>query len=354
MKKIILFSLLLCLNIEVCHAATSSIVMDIDSGRVLYEKNVHEKRLIASITKIMTAILTIENNQNLNKKVKIGNEILTMYGTNIYIEVGEKMKVIDLLYGLMLRSGNDSAIALATYTSQSEEEFVKLMNKKAQELGMSNTSFQNSHGLDDYTTNISTAYDMALLSSYAYKNETYLEISKTKKYVAKTKNKTYLWYNRNKLLTSYEYCTGGKNGYTPDAGRTLVTTASKDNLNLTVVTLNDPNEYDTHTYLYNQTFENYKNYTIIDKNNFSIDKTFYDGEAYIKESFTYPLTEEEIDQITTKVNIYKTITSDVIGEIKIELNNDQIGTIPIYNNLTKKEESSLKKFFSKIKSLFTR
>lgn len=352
MKKIILFSLLLCLNLEVCQAATSSIVMDMDSGRILYANNIHEKRLIASITKIMTAVLTIENNKNLNRKVTIGPEILTMYGTNIYIEVGEKMRLIDLLYGLMLRSGNDSAIALATYTATSEEEFVKLMNQKAEDLGMTNTTFQNSHGLDDYTTNYSTAYDMALLSSYANQSEVYKEISATAKYTATTKNKTYLWYNRNKLLTSYEYCTGGKNGYTPDAGRTLVTTASKNNLNLTVVTLNDPNEYITHESLYEQAFNTYQNYTIVDKDNFYLDKSFYDGNPYIKESFTYPLTKEEVDQITTKVNIYETTTSDIIGEIKIELNNEQIGTIPIYNNPTKKEESLLKKFFSKIKSLF--
>ena len=330
----------------------SSIVMDIDSGRVLYENSIHEKKLIASTTKIMTAILSIENNKNLNKKVTIGDEILTMYGTNIYIEVGEKMTINDLLYGLILRSGNDSAIALATHTSKSEENFVKLMNKKAQELGMKNTTFQNSHGLDDDTKNYSTAYDMALLSSYAYKNSTYRKISSTKEYTSKTKNKTYLWYNRNKLLRSYEYCTGGKNGYTPDAGRTLVTTASKDNLNLTVITLNDPNEYDTHTNLYNQTFSKYKKYTIIDKNNFYLDKNFYDGNAYIKESFTYPLTEQEKENVITKIFINKQDKKQ-IGEITIELNNKIIGTIPIYNKQIKKEESSLKKFFLKIKTLFT-
>ena len=179
-----------------------------------------------------------------------------------------------------------------------------------------------------------------------------VELSSTKEYTSKTKNKTYLWYNRNKLLRTYEYCTGGKNGYTPDAGRTLVTTASKDNLNLTVITLNDPNEYDTHTNLYNQTFSKYKKYTIIDKNNFYLDKNFYDGNAYIKESFTYPLTEQEKENVITKIFINKQDKKQ-IGEITIELNNKIIGTIPIYNKQIKKEESSLKKFFLKIKTLFT-
>lgn len=349
MKKILLFSLLICLNINICKAA--SIVMDMDSKRVLYENKIHEKKLIASTTKIMTAIIAIENNDDLNKKITIGDEILTMYGTNIYIEPNEQITIKDLLYGLLLRSGNDAAIALATYTSKTEKKFVTLMNKKAQELGMKNTNFQNSHGLDDDTKNYSTAYDMALLSSYAYQNEIYREISKTKTYSTKTKNKSYLWYNRNKLLSNYKYCTGGKNGYTPDAGRTLVTTATKNNMNLTVVTLNDPNEYDTHTSLYNEMFNKYNNYTIVDKNSFYIDKNFYNGNPYIKTSFNYPLTKQEIDQVTTKIYITNK-TEEEIGEVKIELKDQEIGQIQIYNKSTKKEESSLKRFFENIKKLF--
>jgi D-alanyl-D-alanine carboxypeptidase len=325
--------------------------MDMDSKRVLYENNIHEKKLIASTTKIMTAIVVIENNKNLNKKITIGEEILSMYGTNIYIELGEKISIKDLLYGLLLRSGNDSAIALATYTAKTEEKFVEIMNKKAKELGMNNTTFQNSHGLDDYTKNYSTAYDMALLSSYAYKNPIYREISSTKKYTTTTKNKTYLWYNRNKLLNQYEYCTGGKNGYTPDAGRTLVTTASKDNLNLTTITLNDPNEYQTHQELYNKNFNKYKNYKIIEKENFKISKSIYEEDVYIKESFTYPLTEEELESIKTKIHITNKNNSEV-GKIQIELNNKVIKEIPIYKKIQKKEESTLNKLFQKLKSLF--
>lgn len=349
MKKILLFSFLICINIDLCNA--SSIVMDIDSKRVLYQNNIHEKKLIASTTKIMTAIIVIENNKDLNQKVTIGDEILTMYGTNIYIEPHEKITIKDLLYGLLLRSGNDAAIALATYTAKTEENFVKLMNEKAKEIGMKNTIFQNSHGLDDNTKNYSTAYDMALLSSYAYQNEIYKEISKTKKYSTTTKNKSYLWYNRNKLLLNYEYCTGGKNGYTPDAGRTLVTTASTNNMNLTIVTLNDPNEYDTHASLYNEIFDKYKNYTIVDKNNFYIDKNFYDGKAYINQSFNYPLTKKEIEEITTRVYITNK-TEKEIGEVRIELKEQEIGKIKIYNKSTKKEESRLKRFFENIKKLF--
>ena len=336
-------------NVQAQDTSKSSIVMDLDSGRVLYQKNANERRLIASTTKIMTALITLEN-ISLNKKIEVGEEVLKMYGTNIYIEVGEKITIKDLLYGLLLRSGNDASIALANAVSKNEEEFVKLMNDKAQKLGMKNSIFSNPHGLDEETKNYSTAYDMALLSKYAYQNKTYRKISGTKKHSVQTDNKTYLWYNRNKLLNNYEYCTGGKNGYTPSAGRTLVTTASKDYLNLTVVTLNDPNEYETHEGLYESIFSTYKNYTIVDKNTFKIDKSFYDGTPYIKESFTYPLTEEELPKVKTKIHISNSESKNhKIGTIIIELDDIQIGKLDIYNKVSIKKED--KSIFSKLKDL---
>ncbi len=208
----------------------------------------------------MTAILAIESNK-LDEMVTIGNEVLTMYGSNIYIEPKEKIKLIDLVYGLMLRSGNDAAIAISTYIGGTEEKFVKMMNEKAKEIGMKNTIFNNSHGLDEKTQNKSTAYDMAILSKYASKNKTYMKIASSKKYSVKTNKKTYMWNNRNKLLFSYEHLTSGKTGYTPDAGKTLVTTASKNGLRLTAVALNDGNHYETHRTLYEYGFNNYKKYS---------------------------------------------------------------------------------------------
>lgn len=316
----------------------SSVVMDIDSGRLLYSKNKDEKRLIASITKIMTSLIALENGK-LDSTYKAGDEILEMYGTSIYLEYGEKMKLNDLLYGLMLRSGNDAAVVIANNISKNEEEFVKLMNKKAKELRMNNTSFSNSHGLDEKTKNYSSAYDMAKLSRYTYKKyKKYREITKTKKYEVKTQNKSYLWYNRNKLLSTYKYCTGGKNGYTPSAGKTLVTTATKDNLRLTAVTLNDPNEYVTHENLYEYIYSKYKSYTIIDKNNFYIDKAFFKDDIYIKKSFKYPLTEEEKDKIKTKLKItnkrsYK--NNSQVGNVEVYLDDKLIKKVPIYVKIKK-------------------
>lgn len=340
---------LFCLPFTVsADTAKSTIVMDLDSGRILYEKNANQKRLIASITKIMTAIVAIEEG-DLTEKITVGEEVLSMYGTNIYVEVGEKMKLRDLLYGLLLRSGNDASVVIAKAIAGSEEKFVNLMNKKAQEIGMKNTIFKNPHGLDEETENYSTAYDMALLSKYAYKNKTYRNIVSTDKYEVSTGKKTYLWYNRNKLLTTYEYCTGGKNGYTPRAGKTLVTTGSKKGLNLTIVTLSDGDIYNNHIDLYEDFFSKYKRYKIIDKNNFRIDKEFVDEDVYLEDSFYYPLTSNEVNDIKTVVHFLDDSATDEIGTIEIFLSNQKIGELPIYRKIKKKEQFS---FFEWLRQLF--
>ena len=326
--------------------AKSTVVMDIDSGRVLYQKNMNEKRLIASITKIMTATIALENG-NLDDIYKVGEEVLSMYGTNIYLEVGEEMKLKDLLYGLILRSGNDSSVVIANNVCKNEEEFVKKMNSKAKIIGMKNTIFNNPHGLDEKTMNYSTAYDMALLSSYIYKKSSvYRKIISTYKYEVNSNNKSYLWYNRNKFLKLYKFATGGKTGYTPAAGKTLVSTSEKDGLRLTIVSLNDPNHYENHINLYENIYDKYKSYTILDKDKFSIGKELYD-DVYIKESFKYPLTEEEKDNIKTLVKIYKLSNyknKEKVGVVDIYLNNKLIGERDIFVK-TKKEKKS---FFSKL------
>lgn len=280
--------------------------MDNDSGRVLYKNNSNEKMLIASTTKIMTCIIAIENS-DLSKKVTVGDEILNVYGTNIYVEVGEVLSIKDLLYGLMLRSGNDAAIVLANNIFKNEDEFINNMNKKAKEIGMDNTVFNNPHGLDDETYNYSTASDMALLARYAYKNKVFRNIISTKKYVTKSNLKSFEWYNRMSLINSYKYSRGGKNGYTPKAGKTLVSYASKDNLNLIIVTLDDSDIYDNHKLLFEKYFKLYRNYLIIDKRNFEIEDSLINKNVFLKESFSYPLREDEIDDISTfiiTINMY--------------------------------------------------
>lgn len=354
-KLLILLSLILVLfpsNANaIANTATSAIVMDMDTGRILYQKNINEQRLIASITKIMTAVVAIENG-TLTDIVTAGEEILSMYGTNIYIELGEHMILLDLLYGLLLRSGNDAAVVIANHICESEEEFVKLMNAKAKELGMTRTSFSNSHGLDEITQNYSTAYDMALLSSYANKLPIYRQISDTKKWVVETENKTYVWYNRNKLLTLYKDATGGKNGYTPKSGRTLVTTASRNGLNLTAVTLNDPNEYDSHMQMYDYVFNKYQKYEVLNQYTFKINDTLYKNRVYINESFYYPLTKDEIDQLNITARMLNKPKDNKVGTIEVVLNDKTIYTNTIYLRKEKIKKNAWQRIKEWFKSIF--
>jgi serine-type D-Ala-D-Ala carboxypeptidase len=234
---------------------------------------------------------------------------------------------------------------IANNICSNEKEFVKLMNKKALEIGMTGTTYMNSHGLDEETKNYSTAHDMALLSSYIYRtSKEYRKITKTYKYEVQSNNKSYLWYNRNKFLKQYDYATGGKNGYTPSAGKTLVTTAEKYGLRLTAVTLKDANQYETHANLYDYLFEKYKSYTIVDKDNFEIKNNFYKDNLYLKKSFKYPLMEEEKSKIKTivelnKIKNYKNGTK--VGVVNVLLDNDKIGSVSVY---IKKKAQKKKKF----------
>ena len=294
MKKIIVFLVVFIIfPIKVLAlSATNCVVMDLNSGRVLYNLNGDEARLIASITKIMTCLIAI-NYSDLDKIVVVDEDILKAYGSSVYLSVGEEIKLIDLLHGLMLRSGNDAAVAIANAVAGSMENFVYLMNEYASTIGMKNTHFVNSHGLDNNGVgNKSSAYDMALLTKVAMQNDTFRSIFGSRNYKASSNLKDYVWAGKNKLFSMYEYTTGGKTGYTMAAHKTLVTTASKENKNLVVVTLNDSNDFVDHKNLYEKYFKEYEAVLALDKNNFKVDNNQYKNtELYIKKEY-YALVKE--------------------------------------------------------------
>ena len=353
LKKIIIFLFLFFLPFSVlADSGHSTVVMELSSGRVLYSKNQDDSRLIASITKIMTCIVVLENS-SLNEKVVVGDEVLEMYGTSLYLSVGEVISVRDLLYGLMLRSGNDAAVTLAVHTMGSEKAFVSKMNEKAKMIGMKNTSFSNPHGLDEETKNYSTAYDMALLSQYAYQNKVYRKIIQTKKYQAKSSMKSYVWYNRMSLLKQYENCIGGKNGYTPNAGKTLVSYAKKNSMVLTIVSLDDENHYQNHQNLFEYYFSKYQLYTIVDKNQFSVPYSFFSHDVYLKQSFQYPLKEGEVQNIQTLLSYHPLQRNQSIGNVTIYLNRDIIGKVSLYQKEKKKTKKSLS-LVQKVRDLLLR
>ena len=345
MKKLLLFLLLLVVPGNVfAYSARNMIAMDMDTNRVLYESNAHDPHLIASITKIMTAVVAIEL-ADIESEVTITDTVLKSFGSGIYVEIGEKIKLKDLLYGLMLRSGNDAALAIAEYVGRDVDTFVGYMNSKAQEIGMKNTKFINPHGLENNKGegNLSTAYDMALLSSYASKNEVYRTIVGTKQYVAKSDKKTYSWTNKNKLLTSYEFTTGGKTGFTEKARRTLVSTASKNLANITVVTLNDPDDRADHKNIYEALFKEYKSEKIVDKNNFKIEgENYYKNETlYLKEDVFVLLKEGEKEDISLNIQLQKKDAyedGEVVGKVQIQLKEEVLKEANVYVKLEKEKE----------------
>lgn len=341
MKRLIILLILL-IPINVYGISSSSyVVMDSDNNRVLEGNNIHNKSLIASITKIMTAMVVI-NNGELNKTITIGNEVLRSFGSGIYVSVGEKIKKEDLLYGLMLRSGNDAAYALAFDTGGSMEGFAYMMNSLAKSIGMNNTLFVNSSGLEDaYGENYSTVYDMALLSSYAIKNEKYRKIVGTKDITVKTDLKTYVWHNKNKLLSTYKYCIGGKTGFTEKARRTLVTNASKDSVNLTVVTFNDGNDFKDHEDLYNKYFKKLKKYQILFKGPIG---TKYPN-TYIEDDYFMSLTSDESNRVEIVVDYYEENATDIIGYVEVKLD----GKVYHTQNIIRKEEVPKESFWDKLK-----
>ena len=280
MKKILVVLLILLFPLKVkAISASSYIVMEMNTNKILESKNMHNVRSVASISKIMTAIIAIESGK-LDDTVIVDEIVNKAYGSGIYIKPGEEIKLRDLVYGLMLRSGNDAALMIAKYVSNDVDSFVLKMNEKAKEIGMKNTTFNNPSGLDNEEGNYSTSYDMAILTSYAMKNSEYKKIVGTKKYKFTTNMNSYVFKNKNKLLHNYKYATGGKTGFTEKARRTLVTTASNNNMDIVVVTLNDGNDFKDHLDLYEKYFKIYKGYNILKKGNINItDEKYYKEQA---------------------------------------------------------------------------
>lgn len=234
--------------------ARAFVVMEQSKGEVLEGKDVYQIRSVASISKILTAIIAIESD-HLFDVVTVGDEIDTVVGSSLYLQKGTQITIMDLVYGLLLRSGNDAAMILAQYLGPGVENFVIKMNEKAKQLKMHHSTFHNPHGLDiDDEGNLSCAYDMALLMRYCLNNPLFRKICGTEKYRCPQIG---TWHNKHRLSTQYEYFTGGKTGYTSKAKRTLITSAMKDEMELIVVTLDCGGDFATHRQLFEYYFKQY-------------------------------------------------------------------------------------------------
>lgn len=321
-------------------SAQSFCVMDGCTGRVLYEGNSRERRGMASTTKIMTALVALENG-NLDDVATVSYKASRTEGSSLYLKQGEKMTVEDLVYGLMLQSGNDAAVVLAEHIAGSVEEFAALMNEKAQEIGALDTAFQNPNGLDadgHYTT----AYDLALITRRALKNETFANIVSTKSHKIKViggDGRTIYLTNHNKLLNSLEGCDGVKTGFTKKIGRCLVSSASRDGWQAICVTLNAPNDWKDHTALIEQAFSEYRPQKVLSQRQFVKTVQVEKGEEdtvrlLAKEDFYLPGKAGEVFDLELDYQVSEKLTAPVgfeqeAGSVQIKYKGELLGSVAL-------------------------
>lgn len=348
--------------------AESAILIDMDTGQVLYEKNPHLKLHPASTTKIMTGILAIENG-NLNDVVTVDDETpYVIKGSHIALEPGEKLSLKDLLYALLIESANDSALVIAKHIAGTAEEFAKMMNDKAKELGALNTNFINPHGLTD-ENHLTTAYDLSLIARYAMKNETFREIVSNYTYTIPPTNKkdesrylkshNELLYSSKKIYVDgkmvpikYEGTSGIKTGYTTEAGSCLVASAERNNKRLIAVVLKSTgNEMfsDIHK-LFNYGFENFDKVTLATKNEFIQNFQVKNGKlpiapGIIKDDFSYFLPKDYSDKVTQKIEVDEELKApieegQIIGKVNYYLDGELLGSVDIVSTISVERDSA--------------
>ncbi len=244
-------------------SSTSSIVIEASSNRVLFGTNAHKKLPMASTTKIMTALVALENG-SLDDEVKVSSNAYGVEGSSMYLHLGETIPLRDLLYGLMLASGNDAAVAIAEHIGGSVEGFVCMMNDKAARLGLVNTHFVTPNGLHD-DEHYTTAYDLAIIAAEALRNDTFAEIVSSQYYTSESGSITRYFKNKNKLLWNYEGANGVKTGYTMYAGKCLVFSAERDGMQVVGVTLNSSNIFSDAKLLMDYAFANYEQKLVVSK-----------------------------------------------------------------------------------------
>lgn len=349
MKKLISFCavfIILCsvltlhtkVSASVSVSAQSAIVICLDSREVIFEKNAYQKLPMASTTKIMTSLILAEQ-PDLSKTVKVTSEMVAVEGTSMGLLAGDTVSYRDLLYGMLLASGNDAANTTAIAVGGSIAGFADLMNKKAKELGLKNTSFVTPSGLDD-ENHYTTAYDLALLASAALENNIFKTVCSSKSATLYYGNPPYkrTLTNHNKLLNSYDGLIGVKTGFTKRSGRCLVTAAERDGKRVVAVTLNAPDDWNDHTAMLDYGLSEtesvtYKNDDLNDT--IPIISGDCDLVSTKTENVQFCLSKSSVSKIKQKVVkpkfLYATVAAgEKVGEIEYYLDNRLIKTADIY------------------------
>ena len=326
-------------------SAQRAILMDSQTGRIIYDKNADERSLIASTTKIMTALIVCEQ-CNVLDRMRIPKEAVGIEGSSMYLQEGEILTIQELLYGLMLHSGNDAAVALAIYCGGTVEGFAGLMNDKAHRLGLIGTHFENPNGLDS-PGHYSTARDLAVLAAYAMKNPIFAQTVSTKT----VKIGERVLRNHNKLLWQLEGADGIKTGYTKAAGRILVSSASRQGRRLIAVTMNAPDDWTDHKTLMETGFRDYSVQKILSAGDILGSVEVIGGETDFAElaaasDFSFALTADEKTRIILKNSgfVYAPIAQGQdAGIAYICLGDTVIGHVPLlyHNTVEQKAEEKI-------------
>lgn len=372
--------------------SNAAIVMDAASGQILYEKNAYDKKYPASITKILTTLLALENNVDPDETITMSENAIwgiERDSTNIGLDVGEQVTIKDLLYATMVKSANECAYALAEIVAGDIESFADLMNKRAEEIGCQNTHFVTPNGLHD-DNHYTCAYDMALITKTALQNDTFREIAGTLNYTVPATNLTDetrpLW-NGNKMINPaepyyYEYCEGGKTGYTTVANNTLVTFAKKDGLELICVVLDCDGAkyaYTDSRALYNYCYNNYSYFYPLSDFSFESEENSASDNSSVLQNYYSSLDHDLVDltvdknysllvsrsmdttQISQEVKLYDKADQDVLGEINFYYDGEQIGTTPITSttptlssSMSEKKEADTPSVWKKIGGILLR
>ncbi|BBB92960.1 MAG TPA: D-alanyl-D-alanine carboxypeptidase family protein [Methylomusa anaerophila] len=319
--------------------AQSAIVIEASTGKVLYAKNADQRRYPASTTKIMTLITALEHSQ-LDELVTTSENAAATEGSCLWLAPGERLKMLDMLYGIMLISGNDATVAVAEHISGSVDKFAKLMTEKAKAIGASNTHFTNSSGLPD-KEHYSTARDLARITAYGYRNPIFTQIVSTRNIVIPWpgKNHDRDLYNENKMLWLYEGANGVKTGYTEAAGRCLVSAAKRDNIQLISVVLDSERMWDDSIALLDYGFTQLKLVTLIQQGDIMKTVKINDGKAesirlVANADIMIPMAENEQNQFSTVINVPNKINAPInkgqkIGVAKVMYNNAEVSSVDL-------------------------
>ncbi len=349
-------------------SAKSAIVIDGNTGDILFEKNAYEKLPMASTTKIMSALLTLESG-DLDKQFTVDGNAIKVEGSSMGLQEGDKVTLRDLCCGMLLPSGNDAANAAAVRVAGSVEKFVEMMNDRADEMGMENTHFVTTSGLDDNTDeHYSTAYDMAKLTSEAMKNEDFREICGLKSVQLCFGNPPYdRWLiNTNKLLKNCEGVVGVKTGFTDKARRCLISACDRKGAELICVTLNAPDDWNDHSRLYDYCFGFVSEQRLpLDRKKFYLNVVGGDADAVLCEtkSASAVLLNGRADEVVTRVYLsrfsYAPVSAgDAVGYVAytyngVEIARENIVTVDDVNRQTSEKPGFIEYYFEKLKDIFS-